>query len=97
MFTEQLVTQRASELLQARQSRTQVAHFSKRFSDMTIADGGDIPMARIEQLDRHTRAMRKVFDTIADNATNAGIITGGRPVRPDAHYGPRGSIAFRFT
>jgi 2-oxo-hept-3-ene-1,7-dioate hydratase len=40
--------------------------------------------ARIEQLDRHTRAMRKVFDTIADNAANAGIITGGRPVRPDA-------------
>jgi len=40
--------------------------------------------ARIEQFDRHTRAMRKVFDTIADNAANAGIITGGRPVRPDA-------------
>ncbi len=40
--------------------------------------------ARIEQFDRHTKAMRKVFDTIADNAANAGIVTGGRPVRPDA-------------
>ena len=40
--------------------------------------------ARIEQFDRHSKAMRKVFDTIADNAANAGIITGGRPVRPDA-------------
>lgn len=40
--------------------------------------------ARIEQFDRHTRAMRKVFDTISDNAANAGIITGGRPVKPDA-------------
>lgn len=40
--------------------------------------------ARIEQFDRHTRAMRRVFDTIADNAAGAGIITGGRPVRPDA-------------
>ncbi len=40
--------------------------------------------ARIEQLDRHTKVMRKVFDTIADNAANAGIITGGRPVKPDA-------------
>jgi 2-oxo-hept-3-ene-1,7-dioate hydratase len=39
--------------------------------------------ARIEQFDRHTKAMRKVFDTIADNAANAGIVTGGRPVRPD--------------
>ena len=40
--------------------------------------------ARIEQFDRHTKAPRKVFDTISDNAANAGIVTGGRPVRPDA-------------
>ena len=40
--------------------------------------------ARIEQFDRHTKAMRKVFDTIADNAANAGIVLGGRPVKPDA-------------
>ncbi len=40
--------------------------------------------ARIEQFDRRTRQMRKVFDTIADNAANAGIVTGGRPVKPDA-------------
>ena len=40
--------------------------------------------ARIEQFDRHTKAMRKVFDTIADNAANAGIVMGGRPVKPDA-------------
>lgn len=40
--------------------------------------------ARIEQFDRHTRAPRKVQDTIADFAANAGIVLGGRPVRPDA-------------
>ena len=40
--------------------------------------------ARIEQADRVTRAPRKVFDTIADNAANAGIVMGGRPVKPDA-------------
>ena len=39
--------------------------------------------ARIEQLDRVTKAPRKVLDTIADNAANAAVITGGRPVRPD--------------
>ena len=39
--------------------------------------------ARIEQFDRDTKAMRKVFDTISDFAANAGIVTGGRPVRPD--------------
>ena len=32
--------------------------------------------ARIEQFDRHTRAMRKVQDTISDNAANAGIVIG---------------------
>src|SRR5436190_23611597 len=40
--------------------------------------------ARIEQFDRETKAMRKVYDTIADFAANAGIVTGGLPVRPDA-------------
>jgi 2-oxo-hept-3-ene-1,7-dioate hydratase len=39
--------------------------------------------ARIEQFDRDSRAPRKVFDTIADFAANAGIVLGGRPVRPD--------------
>ena len=39
---------------------------------------------RIEQLDRDTRQMRKVFDTISDFAANAGIVMGGRPVKPDA-------------
>ncbi|MES2716057.1 MAG: 2-oxo-hepta-3-ene-1,7-dioic acid hydratase [Pseudomonadota bacterium] len=38
--------------------------------------------ARIEQFDRDTKAPRKVFDTISDFAANAGIVLGGRPVRP---------------
>ena len=38
--------------------------------------------ARIEQFDRHTRTMRKVFDTISDNAANAGIVLGGGRVSP---------------
>jgi 2-oxo-hept-3-ene-1,7-dioate hydratase len=38
--------------------------------------------ARIEQFDRHTKAMRKVQDTISDNAANAGIVLGGRKVNP---------------
>lgn len=40
--------------------------------------------ARIERIDKATGATRKVFDTISDNAANAGIVLGGRPVRPDA-------------
>lgn len=38
--------------------------------------------SRIEQFDRNTKVMRKVFDTISDNAANAGIIMAGRKVAP---------------
>ncbi len=38
--------------------------------------------ARIEQMDRESGKMRKVLDTISDNAANAGIVMGGRPIKP---------------
>ena len=38
--------------------------------------------ARIEQFDRHTKVMRKVYDTISDNAANAGIVVGAQRVDP---------------
>ena len=39
---------------------------------------------RILRVDPETKKTRTVFDTIADNAANCGIVTGGRPIRPDA-------------
>lgn len=38
--------------------------------------------ARIQQVDPQTQATRKVFDTISDNAANAGVVLGGKAVRP---------------
>ncbi|MFC0218919.1 2-oxo-hept-4-ene-1,7-dioate hydratase [Pseudochelatococcus lubricantis] len=38
---------------------------------------------RIERADPETKKARTIVDTIADNAANAGIVTGGRAVRPD--------------
>jgi 2-oxo-hept-3-ene-1,7-dioate hydratase len=38
--------------------------------------------ARIEQFDRHTKAPRRVQDTISDNAANAGIVIAGRKMKP---------------
>jgi 2-oxo-hept-3-ene-1,7-dioate hydratase len=38
--------------------------------------------ARIHQIDPETKVPRRVMDTISDNAANAGIVLGGRPVRP---------------
>jgi 2-keto-4-pentenoate hydratase len=43
--------------------------------------------ARIEQFDRETKAPRKVLDTIADNAANAAIVLGGRPMNPTRSTG----------
>ncbi|WP_295890434.1 2-oxo-hept-4-ene-1,7-dioate hydratase [uncultured Vibrio sp.] len=38
--------------------------------------------ARCHRTDPETGYTRKVYDTIADNAANAGIILGGRPIKP---------------
>ena len=38
--------------------------------------------ARIQQIDPETKVPRRVMDTISDNAANAAVVTGGRPVRP---------------
>ncbi|MDK1704694.1 2-oxo-hepta-3-ene-1,7-dioic acid hydratase [Serratia rubidaea] len=40
--------------------------------------------ARCHNVDPETQRPRKVFDTISDNAANAGVVLGGRPIKPDA-------------
>lgn len=47
-----------------------------------VAPALEILDTRILRSDPETGKTRLVFDTIADNAANAGIITGGRPMRP---------------
>ncbi len=39
--------------------------------------------ARSQSIDPDSGRPRKVFDTISDNAANAGVILGGRPIKPD--------------
>ena len=39
--------------------------------------------ARTFRIDPETKKPRRVVDTIADNAANAGIILGGRAIKPD--------------
>lgn len=38
--------------------------------------------ARFHQIDPETGVTRKVLDTISDNAANAAVVLGGRPVKP---------------
>jgi 2-oxo-hept-3-ene-1,7-dioate hydratase len=51
---------------------------------------------RIERVDPATKATRKIFDTVADSAANAGIVLGGRPLRPlDADLRWIGALCYR--
>lgn len=62
--------------------------------DVTIADvyeatayvqpALEVIDARFEQVCSRTGVTRKVLDTIADNAANAGVVLGGRPVPVDS-------------
>lgn len=38
--------------------------------------------ARSQSIDPASGRPRKVFDTISDNAANAGVVMGGRPIKP---------------
>jgi len=49
-------------------------------SDVLQATRHVIPA--LEIIDARTTLPRKFVDTLADNASSAGVITGGRPVRP---------------
>lgn len=48
-----------------------------------VTPAAEIIDARIERVSRATGKPRKVTDTISDNAANAGVIVGGRAMRPD--------------
>ncbi len=43
----------------------------------------DYVVPSIEIIDARVQNPRKIFDTVADNGAAAGIVLGGRPVRPD--------------
>lgn len=48
-----------------------------------VTPAAEIIDARIERVSASTGRPRRVTDTISDNAANAGVILGGRAVRPD--------------
>ena len=62
----------------------------------TIIPALEILDTRILRVDPATGKARTIVDTIADNAANAGIVTGGHAMRPDA-FDPRwaGAIVMR--
>ena len=56
----------------------------------------EILETRMHRVDPVTKAPRKVMDTISDNAANAALVVGGRPIRPlDADLRWIGALLFR--
>jgi 2-oxo-hept-3-ene-1,7-dioate hydratase len=56
----------------------------------------EILETRMHRIDPQTKATRKVMDTICDNAANAALILGGRPLRPhDADLRWIGALLYR--
>jgi 2-oxo-hept-3-ene-1,7-dioate hydratase len=56
----------------------------------------EIIAARSFRVDPETGATRTVLDTVSDNAANAGIVVGGRPMRPqDVDMRWAGALLYR--
>ena len=56
----------------------------------------EILETRMHRVDPETGKTRKVMDTISDNAANAALVLGGRPIRPmDADLRWIGALLFR--
>jgi len=80
----------AVRILRAGPSRQPARQEPVEFPALEILD------TRIERVDAVTKSTRKIFDTVADNAANAGIVLGGRPIRPmDADLRWIGALCFR--
>ncbi|MCB6184944.1 2-oxo-hepta-3-ene-1,7-dioic acid hydratase [Leeia sp. TBRC 13508] len=47
-----------------------------------VIPAAEIIDARSQSIDPESKRPRKVFDTISDNAANAGVVMGGRPIKP---------------
>lgn len=68
-------------ILARRLEGPQVSIFDVLKATDYISPAIEIIDQRCPQVDPESGRMRKVFDTISDNAANAGIILGGKPVR----------------
>lgn len=69
-------------ILGKRLSGDQVTIFDVLSATDYVIPALEIIDARCHRVDPETKRPRKVFDTISDNAANAGIIMGGRPIKP---------------
>lgn len=70
-------------VLGARLAGPEVTLFDVLRATEYVTPAVEIIDARTPNVDPDSKRPRKVMDTIADNAANAALVLGGRPVRPD--------------
>jgi 2-oxo-hept-3-ene-1,7-dioate hydratase len=80
-------------IMKARLSGPGCAMFDVLNATDFVVPALEILDTRIERVDSVTKSTRKIFHTIADNAANAGIVLGGRPLDADLRW--IGALCYR--
>jgi len=81
-FIAPMVEVELAFVLKERLKGTGVTIFDVLSATDYVVPAVEIIDARCHRVDPESKHPRKVMDTISDNAANAGIVLGGRPMRP---------------
>ncbi len=81
-FTDARIEVELAFILKDRLEGENVSIFDVMNATDYVIPALELIAARTYRIHPETAYVRKVFDTISDNAANAGIIMGGRPIKP---------------
>lgn len=81
-FTDARIEVELAFILKERLQGENVTIFDVMNATDYVIPALELIAARTYRVHPETGYVRKVFDTISDNAANAGIIMGGRPIKP---------------
>lgn len=81
-FTDARIEVELAFILKERLEGENITMFDVLNATDYVVPSLELIAARCYRTDPETGYTRKVYDTIADNAANAGIILGGRPIKP---------------
>jgi 2-oxo-hept-3-ene-1,7-dioate hydratase len=81
-FTDARIEVELAFILKDRLEGENVTMFDVLNATDYVVPALELIAARCHRTDPETGYTRKVYDTISDNAANAGVILGGRPIKP---------------
>ena len=95
-FTDARIEVELAFILKDRLEGENVSIFDVMNATDYVIPALELIAARTYRVDPDTGYVRKVYDTISDNAANAGIIMGGRPIKPmDTDLRWAGALLYR--